>query len=293
MPKTKATKPGTFQVALVVSYTLTGLALVFLAVRGLSYYTTPMGQRPFHPDYGLLRPAGNLGLWYGVLGSFMMVSLLAYSLRKRTRIFGRIFRLKAWLDVHILFGIMGPLFILLHTSFKLGGLVAVSFWSMVAVALSGVLGRYLYVQIPRNIKGGEITLQELEQQDRELDRALEAYPPETWQKITQFTEKLIYKGDSKLGFLFWLLFADIRRVWAFSRISRQIKGRYGHSRALIDAIELAKRKAVLHRRILLLDRINSLFHRWHVIHRPFAIVMYLIMFIHIGVALMFGISWRT
>jgi hypothetical protein len=29
------------------------------------------------------------------------------------------------------------------TTFKIGGLVAVSFWSMVAVVASGVLGRYL------------------------------------------------------------------------------------------------------------------------------------------------------
>ena len=31
--------------------------------------------------------------------------------------------------------------------------MAVSYWSMVAVALSGVFGRYLYQQIPRNMLG--------------------------------------------------------------------------------------------------------------------------------------------
>ena len=37
-------------------------------------------------------------------------------------------------------GICGPLFIILHSSFKVGGLVALSFWSMIAVAVSGIAG---------------------------------------------------------------------------------------------------------------------------------------------------------
>ena len=60
----------------------------------------------------------------------------------------------------------------LHSSFKVGGLVSISFWSMVAVALSGVFGRYLYLQIPRTRAGEELSLAEVEKADRELTRRL-------------------------------------------------------------------------------------------------------------------------
>ena len=40
----------------------------------------------------------------------------------------------------------------------------------------------------------------------------------------------------------------------------------------------------MHRRILLWDRLHELFHYWHVIHKPFAVVMYLFMVVHIAVA---------
>ncbi len=46
--------------------------------------------------------------------------------------------------------------VLYHTAFKFGGIVSVSFWSMVLVVLSGVVGRFIYVQIPRTIQGQEL-----------------------------------------------------------------------------------------------------------------------------------------
>ena len=67
---------------------------------------------------------------------------------------------------------MGPFLILFHTTFKFGGIVAVSFWSMVAVFLSGIIGRYIYLQIPRSIEGQELTLLELEDQKIEMNKQL-------------------------------------------------------------------------------------------------------------------------
>jgi hypothetical protein len=139
-----------------------GALLIWLLVEGHSYYTTPYVDRPHHPDYRVFRPAGTMGLLFGYAGAAMMVLMLVYSIRKRTRLLGQKVSLQSLLRFHIYLGIMGPLLIVLHTSFKVQGLVAVSFWSMVAVAASGFFGRYLYLQIPRNIEGTELTLQELE-----------------------------------------------------------------------------------------------------------------------------------
>ena len=102
----------------------------------------------------------------------MMTVMHLYSVRKRVKLLRRLGALRKWLDLHILMGILGPLFVVLHSSFKVGGLVSISFWSMVAVALSGVFGRYLYLQIPRTRAGEELTLAEVERADRDLAQRL-------------------------------------------------------------------------------------------------------------------------
>jgi len=81
--------------------------------------------------------------------------------RKRFRSLHRIGILKHWLEFHIFLCTLGPILVLYHTSFKFGGLVAISFWSMVAVFLSGIIGRFIYIQIPRTIEGRELSEDEV------------------------------------------------------------------------------------------------------------------------------------
>ena len=52
-------------------------------------------------------------------------------------------------------------------------------------------------------------------------------------------------------------------------------------------------KKVLRRRIVLWDAIHRLFHHWHVIHKPFAVVMYLFVVVHVVVASLagYGFGW--
>jgi hypothetical protein len=59
--------------------------------------------------------------------------------------------------------------VLFHTSFKFGGLVAVSFWSMVAVFVSGIIGRFIYILIPRTIEGRELSLNEVRKMNSGLN----------------------------------------------------------------------------------------------------------------------------
>jgi hypothetical protein len=193
-------------------------------------------------------------------------------------------------------GVLGPLFIVLHTSFKVQGLVAVSFWSMVAVALSGFFGRYLYLQIPRNIQGNELTLQEIESLSAESARILR----EKFELDDAALERLEriargfgsqYRGGS-LHAVFALLRDDVFRL----RVRRQYVSavrkavRLPQSQ-LRDFLDVSFERALLERRIALLGRVQQLFHYWHVIHKPFAIIMYLIVGIHIGVALWTGYGW--
>lgn len=287
-------RTNAFNLLLNTAYLGVGAFVLFQLVRAGDYYLTAYKERPFHPDYAIYRPAGSMGLWFGIIGSTMMGLLLLYSLRKRTRIFGSLFRVKYWLDVHILFGIAGPLLVLLHTSFKLDGLVAVSFWSMAAVAGSGVFGRYLYLQIPHNIKGDELNAQELEEQKQAKTDEIRARFHLDDQKMNEMSKMLgsDAQQSAQVGIL-KMITGDLRRKLTWRSMHKALMRRFAiNEQEARDLVQAAMQKSILELRIARIKKVHQLFHYWHVIHRPFALIMYIVMVIHIVVALLFGISWR-
>ena len=68
--------------------------------------------------------------------------------------------------------IVGPILVTLHTSFKFNGLVSVAFWSMALVVISGFVGRYLYVRIPKTLNGSFLGMEAIRARVRELGEAL-------------------------------------------------------------------------------------------------------------------------
>lgn len=266
----------------------------YLLLDGADYYLTPYSERPHHTDYREFRPAGDRGLAYGFIGAAMMILMLTYSLRKRTRMLGKLFTLRRWLDFHIFLGIFGPLLIVLHTSFKVQGLVAVAFWSMVAVALSGYLGRYLYIQIPRNIEGKELSLAEIEQNRADFNQRLQTFglSSEDLAEVERLSLPANLERQGSFRLLVGMLAADIMRPVLVRRVERRLRTQSGVSLGEYrQAARLAVRRTVLRRRVIALEKVQELFHYWHVVHKPFAIIMYLIMIVHIGVAIWTGYTW--
>ena len=264
-------------------------SLAWFAYRGLPYYLTPLAERPRHPLYWQLKPGGSWGLAFGIVGAVMMVVMLLYSVRKRFVALRRLGPVSEWLDFHILFGICGPLFILLHSSFKVQGLVALSFWSMVAVATSGIAGRYLYRQIPHSNSGDELSLAEVERLDQELAQQLMREAGLDAAAIHQL-DAVAAVGTgahrSLLGIALGFPLDSIRLGRRLRSFRRRFSPRDRHLRRRYE--QLVRRKVSLRRRILLWQRLRELFHYWHVFHKPFAVVMYIFMFVHIGVAWVTG-----
>lgn len=285
-----------FRLLLVLLYATGAAAVAFFLLDGASYYLTPVGERARHADYWELKPGGSRGLRLGIAGLVAMTLMHLYSVRKRVRWLRKVGRLRAWLDLHILLGIFGPLLVVLHSSFKVGGLISISFWSMVAVALSGVFGRWLYLQIPRTRAGDEVSLGEIEAADRALtERLLGEFgvEPELVQRLdAEATAGLERRG--LLAVLARLALGGLRpaRSRRLLSLARAVPGVPPH---LAD--ELARvlgEKIAARRRILLWDALHRLFHYWHVVHKPFAIVMYLFVLVHVIVATVtgYGFSWR-
>ncbi|HEX7183706.1 MAG TPA: hypothetical protein VF756_17875 [Thermoanaerobaculia bacterium] len=289
-------KISPFKIFLGLLYAVALTAILYLFLEGRSYYGTPLIERPRHDDFWTLKPGGSQGHLYGVIGSSLMVIMLVYSLRKRVKALKGLGRLRDWLNFHIFCGIIGPLLVVLHSSFKVQGLVALSFWSMIAVALSGVLGRYLYLQIPRTRAGDELTLSDVEAQRGELSRRLREdfhLPEETLQELDAVARTGISAKTGVFSVLFHLPFQAVSLRWRLHAFRRRLQRELqGAPRPLLREMTWAVRqKAVLERRILLWSRLQQLFHYWHVFHKPFAVVMYVFMVVHIVVAVLTGYGW--
>ena len=153
-------------------YAIGIIIVLAVTVTGLPYYLLPLSQRPHSAMHAQLKPAGLWGHGLGIIGTAMILLLLLYSVRKRGLLGFRFGRLRRWLDIHIFLGIMGPLLITLHTAMKFSGIVSISYFSMLAVALSGVFGRYVYMQIPRDARGHALGLEDVRDRLSAIQRTL-------------------------------------------------------------------------------------------------------------------------
>jgi hypothetical protein len=105
----------------------------------------------------LLVPGEGVGYKLGLVGGLMMVALLFYPAFKRTRFFGSGTRSGFWFRWHMLLGIFGPVLIFFHSNFSLGALNSnVAMFSMIMVAGSGVIGRYIYTQVHSGLSGARL-----------------------------------------------------------------------------------------------------------------------------------------
>ncbi|GBC79047.1 hypothetical protein HRbin09_00261 [bacterium HR09] len=208
-----------------------------------------------------------------------MVLMHVYSLRKRLPALSWLGDLRGFLNVHIYLGILGCIFITLHSAGKVGGLVGIAFWSMVTVALSGLFGRFLYAQIPRTASGDQLSLEEATQLVERLQSELAS---DTGMGLPDFRLRADPPNpNSLLVELFCLFVLPIkarllfrRKVVALSPAQRA-KGR--------ELVETWIAVEVLRRRIFLWRQLHDLFHYWHVFHKPLALLMYLFAFVHLVV----------
>jgi len=102
------------------------------------------------------------GYALGIIGASLMLLLLLYPLRKRVRFMRHLGPVKFWFRSHMLLGVVGPICILYHASFKLGSMNSnIALICMLTVASSGLIGRYFYRKIHHGLYGNRASLKEL------------------------------------------------------------------------------------------------------------------------------------
>ena len=256
----------------------------YLADIGWDYYHTPVEARWDHPEHDYFKGSGFMGHGLGIIGTLLvLIGVVLYSAAKKWGFLDRWVRLKYLLEFHIFLCTVGPIMILFHTAFKFGGVVSVAFWSMVLVVISGVIGRYIYLQIPRSISGRELSQNAILDMRNAHMATIESHTDqhESIKVLLREAEQVQGVGLRKRWsrFQIWL---DVRRAIRRLPIPAEDK------RSLIQVTQEEIRLGYT------LSRMNVMqkwFAYWHVAHRPFAIIMLVIALVHIIVTLAFGATW--
>jgi len=277
-------------VLFVVWVALAGASLLW----GLDYYLLPVPERAFSPLADQFAPTGFIGHGYGIVGTMLVViGVIGYAARKRMTSLTKLGSLSAWLQVHIFLCTLGPFLVLLHTSFKFGGIVAISFWSMAVVVASGVFGRYVYVRIPKAVNGRFLEAAAVRARTDELAREIEA---RTGISGGRLSEILSPRSGSVarpglLRSLVMAVTADLSRRRRIGALRRALRTEGVSDHLHQGILTLAGEEARLHQQALLLHPFQRLFRYWHVLHLPLAAVMFIILGVHVAVAILFGYTW--
>jgi hypothetical protein len=280
------------------------IAILILAVGyfGFPYYRMGLADRAYSPLRPVFRSSGTVGLRLGIFGLGLFLLLFLYPIRKRWPWLGRIGKTKHWLDFHVLLGITAPIIITLHSSFKLGGLAGVAYWIMIAVALSGFIGRYLFAQIPRSLSNAELSFKEMQSVSAQLAEELERQAvlrPEEVAPLLKLPAPEEVERLSILAALWMMARLDIARPFQVSRLRRRSLSTAGsvlslggllpsRHRDLEATIKAVRNQSWLSAKMLFLKRIHEVVHLWHVVHRRFSYSFAVLVVAHIAVAMMLG-----
>ena len=275
-----------------------------IGIYGANYYLLPLDQRPYSDKYELLKPSGTIGLNLGVLGTLMFFLIFLYALRKVIPWLGRMGSIRHWMDFHIVLGVTAPFIIAFHASFKFQGIAGFAFWIMVAVAVSGVIGRYLYAQIPRSLSAAEVSLKDLQAGERDLTEALfgqSIYSAEQLSRVLHVPSREHIRQIGPILAIGEMIALDVRLPFQVAGLRRATSdfgakllsagGLFSSGNTEVEeVVRIVRQKASLSKRVVFLDQSQRVFHLWHVIHRPFSYAFAVLALFHIAVAMGFGFA---
>jgi hypothetical protein len=272
------------------------LAPLFATVVGLRYYRLSLAERltsPLHPWFG---PSGIVGQSAGFVTLALFLFLWLYPIRKRLRFLAWTGSLGRWLDVHVVVGLLVPAFGAVHAAWRFEGLIGLGYASMLVVAISGVIGRYLYMRIPRARDGLALTREEAAAERRRLLGEIVAATPLPADVLLRLLAPAAgpAPGDRILRTVARMAADDFHRRLAIHRLRKAWKAARGAppDRTILRRVsQLARREMALSQQIRMLDQTNRVFGFWHAAHRPFAATAFLAVAVHVIVVVALGATW--
>lgn len=257
----------------------------------LSYLYSTLASRPEFADLsedGLVekvvyRAGPGLSVYCGLAGAGLMAVAAIYPVFRRVKLFRWLASNTMWFDFHMMAGTVGPLFILLHSWWKLNTWVSAAFWSMAIVVVSGVFGRYLYTLIPGLSSGVE-----LEELDHE--RAFAAARASLPVPMAEIDRELgvqrakvqrLAQSRSVIRALWWLVFQDIGRYPRTMARRRRLAKLGVERRPRRDLARRAARMIIIARSQVVAPKAQLLLHSWKKVHVPFTVILAVFAAVHI------------
>jgi hypothetical protein len=270
---------------------VTPARVFFLVVVALLY----VGWRT--PTERYITPRSGVGYLLGIVGGSLMVLLLLYSARKRFRWLAFLGSVNRWFEVHMVFGVLGPLCILFHSNFSLGATNSnVAFFSMLTVAGSGLVGRYLYSHIHFGLYGRKKSLSELKASADRLQSLGQNIPflPDLMTRLEGAERTILATGPNlpilelvkplfvtaRVLLARWKLRGYVRRALrASARTSPLMSSE--RRRLQRTAMRFAATRLRATREVAEFEVYQRLFGLWHVLHLPLIFMLFIAGVVHV------------
>jgi len=192
------------------SETYFALGLIALTVTIFILGNKYWDERYYVPDEGL-------GYYLGLVGGVMMLLAFGYTLFKYVPMFRSKKVMKVWLSIHLVFGILGPLLIVFHSTFRIGSVNgAAALISMAIMFYSGVMARFLYSKTHGNLDGTKNTVKEMQEALRVAGRSVKS------ERLERFTASILKQQDDLLSAIWLILTFGWRSRVLYARLTSDL-----------------------------------------------------------------------
>ncbi len=237
----------------------------------------------------LINPEHGIGYGLGIAAGVMLLTVLLYPFRKRS---GRLLRfgtVGGWFRLHMSLGLTTPALVLLHSNFEGGALNSnVALGALLIVAVSGLVGRYLYSRIHRGLYGAKANAAEYLAEASRMRQALSidtGGAVGSWDALRNLEQRAFAVPRS-----------TVARMWhahrtrrSCQRVERKLIRECSEAITRLARAQGWPRSSERHHRQLMAGHIRSyfasinrvaalalferLFGLWHVLHVPLFIVL--------------------
>lgn len=269
--------------------TLLGLVVFGWALAQKDYYGVEAARRIALDQHGWLRPAAGLGLWLGVAAALLILTNLAYLVRRSPRLPVRFGTLRGWMTSHLVTGLMAFLLTVLHAGFAprhtVGGH---ALWALAILVTTGAIGRYFYAFVPRAANGRELAIDEARTELARLTSSWEG-DHRAFAERARATVDALVDAEAWRGSFLRRVRALAASQFGLGRVLAKIAldGRSQRipTEELRELLQLARRA---HRTALMVahyEDLRALLATWRWLHRWVALLMVLLVVAHIATAL--------
>ncbi len=263
-----------------------GSISAFIWLYGSDFYLLDIESRVDHVEFRSLSPGGLVGHGYGIAGTALFLTNLTYLLRRRfARV--RLGRMKLWLEIHAITGLLGGALILFHSAFQLrSGIASTGFWCVVVLMVTGIIGRFLKALVPHpNLTKLALNVGLLNASLPGLGSAMTAALESVQPSVIQGRRTLL----KTLRMLqIWRQEAALRRAAVIDAANQFA----AESNVIISALkpQIDECAGIAHKEVRA-HAADALLRVWRGFHRFAALLMTFAVIIHVGIAWYYGFRW--